>query len=126
MPFGAVASNVSMVFVLSYDISDLEFSVRPIDNLFSKLKEGVASGLFGATADVTIVVEASAIFISVDVVDTCLVCWGNDMVDVLAVFTDWFIDDIMDRSCCDTLAIFDVISFGCDNGDNCGIIETSL
>lgn len=36
------------------------------------------------------------------------------------MLTVGFIDDIIDRSCCEAFAIFDVISFGCESGDNCG------
>lgn len=40
------------------------------------------------------------------------------------VALDTLIDDMMERTCCDTFIAFKVSSFGCDRGESCGMDDT--
>lgn len=37
---------------------------------------------------------------------------------------DTLIEDMIERTCCDTFMALSVSSLGCDSGDSCGIVET--
>lgn len=122
--------SVTIFGTLCWTLSIFAFSslVRLTANTFSKLVGttfvGVFSVLMAVGVGVPVAVFATDTCASIVLISTVVVTglfWLLAMpVVAFAFVVVWLIDDIIERNCCDAFAMFEVISFGCDSGDNCG------